>query len=93
MDITEFCKDYSIEELKEIKKGIKDLEYTVLKKYVSTENLNVMMTALHEKDVMSLDEGIVELAICCLCNVFNKELIEREIFRREMEHDNSYEKE
>jgi hypothetical protein len=89
MNILDFCRESSIEELQEIKKGIIELENIVLKKFVNAENgcdnLNIMLAALHDDCVDELDKGILSLAISCLCNTFNKELINKEIFRREME--------
>ena len=91
MNVQTFCQDYSTQELMEIKKGIEDLESTILAKFVNPDNLNVMLSALHDNSLEELDEGILELAVTCLCNKFNKELIEKELFRREfLEEDKEY---
>jgi hypothetical protein len=83
MNVQEFCQEYSTKELQEIKKGIEDLESVILGKYVNPDNLNVMLSALHDNTIEEMDSGILELAITCLCNKFNKELIEKELFRRQ----------
>ena len=91
MNVQTFCQDYSSKELLEIKKGIDDLESTILAKYVNPDNLNVMLAALHDRNLEELDDGILELAVTCLCNKFNKELIEKELFRREfLEEDKEF---
>lgn len=85
MNVSEFCKDYNSDQLIEIKDGIKILTEQVMNRFSTPENISSLVMALQEHSITELDPDILELAIIDLCNRMNIEVIERELFRREME--------
>jgi len=85
MNVSEFCKDYNSDQLIEIKDGIKILTEQVMNRFSTPENISSLIMALQEHSITELDPDILELAIIDLCNRMNIEVIERELFRREME--------
>lgn len=85
MEIKEFCKDYSTEELLELKKGVEEINHIAIKNFVTPDNINTMVQALNDQVVLDLGEEILTLAVSYMCNMFNAEVIEKELFRREME--------
>lgn len=85
MNVSEFCKDYNSDQLIEIKDGIKILTEQVMNRFSTPENISSLIMALQEHTITELDPDILELAVIDLCNRMNIEVIERELFRREME--------
>ena len=85
MNVSEFCKDYNSDQLIEIKDGIKILTEQVMNRFSTPENISSLIMALQEHSITELDPDILELAIIDICNSMNIEVIERELFRREME--------
>lgn len=85
MNIKDFCKDYSSKELVEIKDGISILTDRIINVMSSPDNISSLVGALQENAIEELESDVLELAICFLCDRMNVEVIERELFRREME--------
>jgi|GEM_PF-5901399 len=88
MNVSEFCKDYDSDQLIEIRDGIKILTEQMINKFSTPENISSLIVALQEHEIIELEPEILELAIIDLCNRMNIEVIERELFRREMEDKN-----
>ncbi len=88
MNVSEFCKDYDSDQLIEIRDGIQILTEQMINKFSTPENISSLIVALQEHEIIELEPEILELAIIDLCNRMNIEVIERELFRREMEDKN-----
>lgn len=88
MNVSEFCKDYDSAQLIEIRDGIQILTEQMINKFSTPENISSLIVALQEHEIIELEPEILELAIIDLCNRMNIEVIERELFRREMEDKN-----
>lgn len=85
MEIKDFCKDFTTEQLLELKKGVSDINQIAIKNFVTPDNINTMVQALNDGTVLDLGKDILTLSISYMCNAFNAEVIEKELFRREME--------
>lgn len=85
MEIKDFCKDFSTEDLIELRKGVSEINHIAIKNFVTPDNINTMVQALNDGTVLDLGEDILTLSISYMCNAFNAEIIEKELFRREME--------
>lgn len=85
MNIKEFCAGRSNEELRELQTSMEEANKILIANYVSPDNICTMVQAIEEDNVLGLGKDIIELSISYMCNQFNYEIIEKELFRREME--------
>lgn len=87
MEIKEFCESHSTEELQDYLKAMDLSNKEVVKKLVSPDNICTMVQALQDDNVLGLNKEILTLSVIIMTNLFNAEIIQKELFRREMENE------